>query len=87
MIHQALDPLARLDVMDFVMDNEDDFLINQDPHPYLFGPEHTEEELQVLEEERLRLLNSKELRRDSEPTSTGGVVVGHANLCLQQRDW
>ena len=39
---------------DFVMDNEDDFLINQDPHPYLFEPEHTEEELQVLEEERAR---------------------------------
>ena len=55
---------------DFVMDNEDDFLTNQDPHPYLFEPEHTEEELQVLEEERarerLRLLNSQELRRDSE---------------------
>ena len=32
---------------DFVMDNEDDFLINQGPHPYLFEPEHTEEELQV----------------------------------------
>ena len=39
---------------DFVMDNEDDFLINQDPHPYLFEPECTEEELQVLEEERAR---------------------------------
>ena len=51
---------------DFVMDNEDNFLTNQDPHPYLFEPEHTEEELQVLEEERLRMLNSQELRRDSE---------------------
>ena len=65
---------------DFVMDNEDDFLTNQDPHPYLFEPEHTEEELQVLEEERarerLRLLNSQELRRDSELAWTGGVVVG-----------
>ena len=39
---------------DFVMDNEDNFLINQDPRPYLFEQEHTEEELQVLEEERAR---------------------------------
>ena len=30
---------------DFVMDNEDDFLTNQDPHPYLSEPEHTEEEV------------------------------------------
>lgn len=28
---------------------------NQDPDLYLFVPEYTEEELQVLEEERLRL--------------------------------
>ena len=40
--------LVKKQSADCVMDNEDDFLINQDPHPYLFDLEHTEEELQVL---------------------------------------
>ena len=62
---------------DFVLDKEDDFLINQDSHPYLFDPEHTEEELQVLEEERAR--------REAEAAEQPGAE--ELNIKLQQRDW
>ena len=41
-----------MNMADFVRDEEDDFSDSQDPEPYLYEPEFSEEELRALEIER-----------------------------------
>ncbi len=78
--------LLLLIMANFVREDEDEFFWpNQDPQPYLFEPEHTEEELHVLEaeqaEEKLRLSNSLRPRGESEPVWIGGADLGLVNPC------
>ncbi len=73
----------------FIREDKDIFFWpKQDPQPYLFEPEYTEEVLHVLEaeraEERLRQSNSLGLKGEYEPAWTSGVDVGLSHLCGQK---
>lgn len=58
---------------DFVREDEDDFFgTDEDPQPYLFKPEYTEEELHVLEAEHAR----REAETVEQPGAEGRVRIG-----------